>query len=117
MKHNNKKKLKGGVSTNIIGILLLIISIIFGIILYNTYNTYNTPSISNVGYEEQICNNVESLLSPLNLYLDSLLYNNKLTDSTTIKNIVKYIDETTINNNVIIIEPNYYIKIPQVKIT
>tara|TARA_Y100000389_G_scaffold144921_1_gene143356 strand:+ start:427 stop:771 length:345 start_codon:yes stop_codon:yes gene_type:complete len=114
MKHNNKKKLKGGVSSNIIGILLLIISIIFGVILYNTYNT---SSISNVGCVEQICNNVENLLSPLNLYLDSLLYNNKLTDTMTIKNIVKYIDEATINNNVIIIEPNYYIKIPQAKIT
>ena len=114
MKHNNKKKLKGGVSTNIIGILLLIISIIFGIILYNTYNISST---SNVGYAEQICNNVENLLSPLNLYLDSLLYNNKLTDTITIKNIVKYVDEATINNNVIIIEPNYYIKIPQAKIT
>lgn len=116
MKHNNKKKLKGGMSSNIIGILLLIISIIFSIILYNTYNTYNTTSTSNIGCVEQICNNVENLLSPLNLYLDSLLYNNKLTDTTTIKNIVKYIDEATINNNVIIIEPNYYIKIPQAKI-
>lgn len=114
MKNNNKKKLKGGVSSNIIGILLLIISIIFGVILYNTYNT---KSISNTGCVEQICNNVENLLSPLNLYLDSLLYNNKLTDTMIIKNIVKYIDEATINNNVIFIEPNYYIKIPQAKIT
>lgn len=110
MKHNSKKKIKGGVGNSVIGILLLVISIIFGIILYNTYTKTNVECV------EQICNNVESLLSPLNLYLDSLLYNNKLNDTTIHRNIVKYIDETTLKNNVFNIEPNYYIKIPHSKI-
>jgi hypothetical protein len=101
------KQLKGGVNNNIIAFLLIVIFMIFGMILFNMYTQPATECL------ESVCNNTENLLNPLNIYLDKLLYDNKINDKLTHKNIVKYIDENTIKESVFNIKPNYYIKIPQ----
>lgn len=104
---NKSKQLKGGFNSSIIGFLLIVIFIIFGMILFNMYTQPVTECL------ESVCNNTENLLNPLNVYLDKLLYDNKITDKLTHKNIVKYIDENTIKESVFNIKPNYYIRIPQ----
>lgn len=102
----NDKKLYGGNNERILIVsLLVVVSIMFGLIVYNFVIKNKTKIVNNDNFE------VDNILSPLSDFLKNLANNNQLVDDNILKNISN-VDLNDSNINKFIINKHIYIRLP-----
>lgn len=108
-KNKNKNKLYGGNTETILIVFLLIsISIIFGLIIYNIYKNKNKIKSVEINQDFEI----DNIINPLSEFLKNLAQNNKLIDGDILKNISNKLKLSNITNDKFVIDNFLYIRTP-----